>query len=455
MTRAKDRGFVSPLWVAPKSGHDWICEDTKRAVAWLKSFVSKHEMDGRLDKCAETYLTNRESWENGAAVELFDKRDEIAWFIFQAQTYAEGREFWAPDESARIVPFIQKVGKELHHLKAVEGVEERVERTMTSERRQPEGGIFELLVAAAYKRHKWSSVEFVPETPGRGRTPDLYVSQSRRKWAIECKRVLRSQYARTEEAWGKRLSQKVHDLSEERGFPVVVDVHFFEELHEFHEEYLRERVEDLLSPKLPITAFDGRARVRIRRPEWELVRNVMRTDYVHIGSSRMMEILAGGHQHDMSHSLRARCRRAHDKPSYADTIYHASLVNWASLSPKARGKKAAHFKKKVADAEAQLPSDRPGAVHIGIDSVGHAGVDQLRHVRNHFISREFENAGSRLRWAYGNYFQLEVTTREGESCALEETMAPYRIGSSRTKQPLSDHLLVADDDELYVGAHWL
>lgn len=209
----------------------------------------------------------------------------------------------------------------------------------------------------------------------------------------------------------------------------------------------------MLSQSLPITESDGRARVRIRRPEWDLVRNILCTNFSYIGSSRMMEILAGNHQHEMCHSLRARCRRAEDKPSYADTIYHASLVNWACFSPKARDKKAAHFKKKISDAEAQLPPDRPGAVHIGIDSVGHAGVDQLRHVRNHFISPEFKDAGSRLRWAYGNYFQLEVTTGEGESCALEETMAPYRIGNSRTTQPLSNHLLVADDDELSVGAH--
>ena len=310
-------------------------------------------------------------------------------------------------------------------------------------------------MAAAYKRHEWSSVGFIPETPGRGRTPDLFVNRSRQKWAVECKRVLRSQYAKNEETWGKRLSQKVHDLSEDRGVPLVIDVYFYEELHEFNEDYLRERVEALLPLKLPTAESDGRARLRIRQPEWELVRNIMRTDFVYIGSSRMMEILAGGHRHEMSHSLRARCRRAKDKPSYADTIYHASLVNWACLSPKARDKKAAHFKKKIADAEAQLPPDRPGAVHIGIDSVGHVGVDQLRHVRNHFISREFENVNSRLRWAYGNYFQLEVTTREGESCALEETMAPYRIGNSRTKQPLSDHLLVADDDEQSFGAHWL
>ena len=133
-------------------------------------------MDKRSDKCKDTYLKNRENWENGQAVEIFDKEYEIAWFMFQAETYAEGREFWVPDEAARIVPFIQNIGKELHHLEAIEGIEESTKCTMTSERRQPEGGIFELLVAAAYKRHKWTSIEFFPETPGRGRTPDLHVS---------------------------------------------------------------------------------------------------------------------------------------------------------------------------------------------------------------------------------------------------------------------------------------
>lgn len=444
----------SPLWIAPRTGHDWICDDTKRGVEWLKSFVHEADMNGRLDKCRETYLTYRERWEDGLDVQLYDPKDHIAWHIFQAQTYAEGREFWVPDEAARIVPYIQKIGRDLEHLEKVSGIEKRAQRLMTSERRQPDGGIYELLVASAYKRHGWSKVEFIDETPGRGRTPDLHVARPGTRWAAECKRILRSSYAATEEKLGKAMAAKVHALSEAEGQAFVLDVRFHEELKEYPEEYLAERVRSLLPVQGIVEELDERADIRIRPVEWGLVRSVMEADFVYVGSTRMMELISGDHEHAASHSMSVRCRRALEKPSYADTIYHASLVNWVTTSQKALRKKADHFKKKIAGAEGQLPSDLPGVVHVGMESLGQQGVDQLRHYNNFLAAQGFSNSSSRLRWIYGNYFQVEVTTRQDESCAMEETMAPYRIGSHRTNEPLPGHLLVADDQEANFGSHW-
>jgi hypothetical protein len=444
----------SPLWIAPRTGQDWICDDTKRAVEWLKSFVPEAEMAKRLQKCRQTYLRNRERWEEGQAVEIFDKKDEMAWFIFQAETYAIGREFWVPDEAARIVPYLQKIGRDLNHLKKVEGVETRAKRLMTSERSQPEGGIYELLVAGAYIRHGWSTVAFVDETPGRGRTPDLHVSKPGTRWAVECKRIMRSGYAAREEKAGKLLASKVHEVSESSGQSFVLDVRFREELDTYEESYLKDRIEALLPLDGTVENSDGRTDIRLRPVQWDLVRSIMSSDFIYIGSTRMMEIISGEHEHGASHSLNVKCRRAETKPSYADVIYHASLVNWASISPAAQRAKADHFKRKIASAEGQLPDDRPGVVHVGMESLGHQMIDQHRHFQNHLIAREFTTSTSRLRWIYGNYFQVEVTTRQDESCAMEESMAPYRIGTHRTREPLPGHLLIADDQDAVEGLHW-
>lgn len=444
----------SPLWVAPQNGQDWICDDTRRAVKWLKSFVEETEMKARLQQCRQIYLEHRERWENGQDVGIFDKRDEMAWFIFQAETYAIGRKFWVPDESARIVPYIQKIGKDLKYIQQVIGVEKRAKRMMTSDRSQPEGAIYELLVAATYKRRGWSKVEFVDETPGRGRTPDLYVSKAGTRWAVECKRIMRSGYATREEKLGKLLASNVHALSEATGHSFILDVRFHEELKSYSENYLADRIASYLPLDGVIEDLNERADIRIRPIQWKLARSIMNSDFVYIGSTRMMEIINGGHDHTASHSLNVRCRRAPAKPSYADTIYHASLVNWASLSPQSRNAKADHFKKKIAAAEGQLPMDRPGVIHIGMESLGHQYVDQLRHYNNHVVAKDFATKSSRLRWIYGNYFQVEVTTRQDESCAMEESMAPYSIGKHRTREPLPGHLLIADDRNADHGLHW-
>jgi hypothetical protein len=444
----------SPDWIAPREGQDWVCEDTKRAVDWIKTFIGSTEMSERLDRCRSSYLKNREYWEDGHNVELFDKRDHIAWFIFQAETYAVGREFWVPSEAARIVPYIQKIGKELNDIAQVIGVEKRVARLLTSDRSQPESGIYELLVAAAYKRHGWTKVAFVEETPGQGRKPDLHVSKSGTRWAAECKRILRSRYAEKEEAIGKKLASRVHALSEEKGQALVLEVRFHEELENYSETYLADRIETFFPVTGVTENFDGRADIRLRPVEWHLMHSVMSSDLIYIGSTRMMELISGSHEHGGSHSLAVRCRRAPMKPSYADTIYHASLVSWVNLSSEAESAKANHFKRKIADAEDQLPNDRPGVVHVGMESLGQIGVDQRRHFSNYRIARNFQVSSSRLRWIYGNYFQEEVTARQHESCAMEETMAPYRIGIHRTHEPLPGHLLVADDKDARFGLHW-
>ncbi len=132
----------------------------------------------------------------------------------------------------------------------------------------------------------------------------------------------------------------------------------------------------------------------------------------------MMELVNGGHDHDLSHSLRARCRRAPRRLSYAYHIYYASLVNWECRSPAARDARAKHFKKKLADAEGQLPGDRPGVIQVGMEPSGHPDADLLRHFRNGWEAANLTLECSRLRWVYGNYFKIEVTTRSNESLAM-------------------------------------
>jgi hypothetical protein len=105
--------------------------------------------------------------------------------------------------------------------------------------------------------------------------------------------------------------------------------------------------------------------------------------------------------------------------------------------------KAQHFRRTLANAEGQLPSDRPGVIHIGVESYAGAQVDFARHIFNTFEASSFAPRKSRLRWVYGNYFVPEATTRKDESWAITETMVPYKIGTHRTRWPLPGHMLVS------------
>jgi hypothetical protein len=168
----------------------------------------------------------------------------------------------------------------------------------------------------------------------------------------------------------------------------------------------------------------------------------------------MVELLVGYYIHAADHSMAAKWRPAPSRPAYAEAVYQASVVSWRSLSDEAVRQKARHFRKTLANAEDQLPPDRPGVIHVGIETYAGADVDFTRHLFNTFEARSFSPKRSRLRWVYANHFVPEATTRKDESWAITETMVPYKIGSHRTRWPLPSHMLVSPESEGRPGVHW-
>ncbi|MEM7683300.1 MAG: hypothetical protein AAF293_00645 [Pseudomonadota bacterium] len=443
-----------PSWTAPPESNDWRDEDVLRFVEWLKGLVPAAEMQRRVDRVREAFEAAWRRRAAGETVELYNSRDTAAWYVFQAESYATDRRYWVPEECVRIAPSFARLGLELDKLRGIYGSEDRAARMMVADRGQPDGAIYELLVALAYKRRGWSRVEFVPEERGIRRTHDLNVFRRSSRWAVECKRTSLSSYARRERDLGRSLAAPVHQLCSAFDRSVIVEVLYHEELNLIPDGYLEERV---------ATAIDGRTQGcwrdelsvgRARDIDWALAHNVLSRDYVYYGSSRMIELLVGEYRHNAEHSMAARWRPAPERPTYADAVYQASVVSWWSLSEEAEARKARHFRSVLANAEGQLPDDRPGCVHIGVESIGGHGVDARRHILNLLEAHFFGLKGSRLRWVYVNHFVPELTTAPDESWAVTETMAPYRVGSHNTRWPLPGHLLISPEDGAREGVHW-
>jgi len=443
-----------PNWTAPRDGQDWRDDDVLRVTEWLRSFVPAKAMEQRLD-AAKTFLVNaKEQVASGGECSLYDPADTIAWYIFQAETFAIDRQLWVPEEMVRIVPLLTRLGKELDLLKTIEGMEARVERLMLSERGQPQSGIFELLVGLAYRRHGWNEVKFVPEQPGICRTPDLHVSRARKRWAVECKRLTPSTYAAREKARGVEIAKAVHQACRESGKSVIVEVKYSVELNSVPDDYLVTRVLEAIERRPSEPWLDEIATGRIRPVDWPLIDGILEHDFVYYGSSRMIELLSGYYIHEWDHSMAATWNPAPDRPFYADAVEQASVVSWISNSKEAHDKKTRHFKSTLANAEGQLPADRPGLIHVGIESGAGNDIAATRHIKNYLEARFFRNKKSRLRWVYGNYFVPEMTTQQNESWAITETMVPYKIGLHRTASPLPNHFLVSPEDVMRAGVYW-
>ena len=128
---------------------------------------------------------------------FFNEADTFAWHFFQAEAYLDHIQNYEPIYGSRVVPLMIALGKNLPALLGVGGVERCVRRMVGSERSQPNGGMFELLVAAAYTREGFE-VRFVEEQRGGSKTHDMDVRRRDREWAVECKRLEVSEYGSRE-----------------------------------------------------------------------------------------------------------------------------------------------------------------------------------------------------------------------------------------------------------------
>ena len=442
-----------PFWLAQRRGQDWRDEAILSAIDWFTSFADSGDWARRIQKAHQTFDAARQTWVTGERCPLFDPNDGIAWYAFQANAYAADRRDWFEPEAFRIAPVFRRLGQLLPELKTVSGIEGRIAKLMNGGRSQPDDGLYELLVAGAYKCRAWTAVEFVPEQPGVTKTHDLMVSSGRRHWAVECKRVNRSGYEAAEYDHGLRIAGYVHDLCRARKCSLVVAVSYKVELSEVGDTYLAERAEDFLADPRRTDWSDSVSQGRMRPVDWRLARAVLEHDDIFFGSSRMVELLVGTEMPNFDHSVAADWTPAPQRPFHATAMSQASVVSWRSTSPNAAKRKARHFRSLVAKAEEQLPADFPGIVHVGYEARDGNSVDDLRHAMNRAEMKTFKANQSQLRWVYGNYLSPEHTNARNESCALSETTATYKVGNHRTTSPLPAHLLF-NAGQGRPGAHW-
>lgn len=385
-------------------------------------------------------------WANGERVPLFSPSDAVAWYVYQAQCYADASlrpNFFEPD-GYRIAPLFRRLGQLLPALKRVGGVEERAARLVTDGRSQPDDGIYELLVAAAYEHRSWN-VEFVPEQPGIQKQPDLFANKGRSSWAIECKRAGRSGYARNEKDAGQRMADAFHELSRRKNRSMVAVITFTAELAELDPNYLAEHAARFIGRRGDYSWSDEAGRGVVTDVFWRGLKHVLQSDDITFGCSRMIELVLGSYRHDVDYSTAGRWRPAPGRPFHATSVTHLSLVAWKSASVEAARRKAQHFRGIVGRASEQLPGDRPGAIHVGYEAVGGNSADALRHRLNRAQMTDFDPGNSRLNIVYGNYFMPEHVTDRNESSAVTETLAWYPVKRSRY-EPLPHHMLFVDDE---------
>src|SRR6185312_3746535 len=142
------------MWIAQRYGQDWRDDAVLAAAGWLEGLVPSAEWQARAAAVEARFQAAKTEWAEGRRVPLFDPDDTVAWYLHQARRYADPElrpEFFLP-EGYRIAPLMQRIGQLLPDFREIDGAEERAARLMTENLSQPDDGIYELLVAGAYRR---------------------------------------------------------------------------------------------------------------------------------------------------------------------------------------------------------------------------------------------------------------------------------------------------------------
>lgn len=353
---------------------------------------------------------------------------------------------------SRVVPIFRAIGRSITLLQSVPGVESRIRRLVDGERAQPNGGLFELLVAAAYCR-EGAGVRFLTESPGNRKTHDFDVSVGGREWAVECKRMETGEYTDRERQSARQLWLPTARDLQRRGLSVLAQVHFRSELCEVPSEYLAYQAGQWLQSGV------------LKRHEWDdqygagvigtldlrPLTRLLRTDDVAIHSSRMMELLTGRYKRNANVIQLLNVKMA-DNPLYVEGCQQAIVLDWESTSDTAIDRKARDVVKRLADATKQLPNDRPGLIHIGLEAVDGDEVEARRYEKIFQTVRNFDSKGKRLEYIYVHWFAPESPPTG--PAAFDET---YFWSGRQPDQlrPLRDGMLVLPPEtETRDGLHW-
>jgi len=464
----KNRTDIPPLdagnnavWISPSVfEHDlkprgWPDDpDLRRAVDWLLTFLQaddwRHRRFATLRHFLDTVTGSRP--DRSAKGRFFNDKDQFAWYLFLGQAYLDHPTIYDHIFGSRVIPVLTSIGRNLELLKDVAGIESRVLRMVGPEKAQPNACLFELLVAAAYRR-AGAVVEFLEERPGVAKTHDINVSLKGINWAVECKRMEVGEYTERERSRARELWLPVARAFHQQDNSVFCVADFLVELSTVPNDYLAQKARQwVASGRLaPLNWSDSLAVGQLQQLDLSALQRLLVTDDVAMNSSRLHELLTGRHKRN-AHIISSLRVKFADNPIYIQECDAGCVFDWDSRSIDAIDGKARDVLKRLADACSQLPDGRPSIVHIGFEAVDGSEVEAARYEKVIRSIARFDPLGKALEYVYVSWFAPE--SPPDTSMAFDET-CHWQAVRPKNVRPLEDGLMVLPPEGVTrSGAHW-
>lgn len=376
--------------------------------------------------------------------------DLFGWYLFLGEAYTDHPQNYEVFYGCRVVPILAAIGRDLHLISGIVGFEERAKRLVGPEKSQPNGGLFEILVALAYARDG-AQVAFRPEEPGRAKTYDLDIEVHGTVWAVECKRMETGDYVERERARKRELWMPASQLIVPSGRSVYTSVDFSVELSDVPDNYLVQHVAKFMrSGKETSLWRDRYASGVIGNLDLMPLHSVLNDSCILCPGPVYNKLLTGSYFRYDELNIIHKVKFAVN-PHFIDEIDQAVVLRTRSLSEGAIEKKARDFKRKLAEANRQLPLDRLGVIHVGLEALGDDVIERRRYEKIMSTINNFDPKGKKLSFIYWHYFAPEASPEE--TWAFDETFQ-WR-GIRGEKLPLSQtSLILPPESKGRAGMHW-
>lgn len=140
-----------------------------------------------------------------------------------------------------------------------------------------------------------------------------------------------------------------------------------------------------------------------------------------------------------------------ENPHFIDDVSQAIVLRTKNISAAAIERRARDIKRKLAEATEQLPTDRPGVIHIGIEALGSDAVERRRYNKITESINNFNTYTKPISFIYWHYFAPEAPP--DELWAIDETFM-WR-GIRDDQMPLLENSLILPPESVgREGAHW-
>ena len=358
--------------------------------------------------------------------------DTLGWYLHLCDELTN--EVPAPTfemaQATRVIQVFTEIGRCREMLDLVDGIEVRVKRLVDDERNAPDGGLFEILVALAYVKSDWN-VRFIPEEAHK--TSDIHVVRREEEFFVECKRMRKSsEYSLNERDHFTRIWEPASRMMRMNGLHWVLDIVFHLELQRLTDDFLQVRLAGVgFIPPGGTQVSDEFATINIRETDLDPLRAALENGPIRIYSPLFVELTLGKFENTRSYKSLMSAKT--QDTVWLEDVDFLLMAVWHCDDPECDKKKARHILRHLSKANKQLPHNKPGIIHFGIESNETETVELLRIAGIDNAIQSFDSEGKDLRWIFCNFYQPSMTS--DASLHMDETVRYYSRNSGTPPIP--------------------